>query len=254
MEGTAESSAHTQTQTNQYLIPGAIVLAGMMIGIGIYFSGRVSMQNLAGPTSNAAPLQAPPPTTNIAAVREITNADHIKGNPNAPVVIVEYSDYECPFCKRFHGTMNNIMQKYGKTGEVAWVYRHFPLDQLHPKNARKVASAAECVAEQGGNDAFWKFTDGFMAVTPSNDRTDLTTVLPQLYKEVEVNQTKVEKCIASGKYDQHVQDDIDNAFVTGGRGTPWSIVIAKNGKLYPINGAQSQQTVEQLIQIAQKGE
>ncbi len=239
-------------RSGNYLIPGAIVLAGLLIGAGIYFSGGVQVQTFTPVTPSSKALSAPPAQTNIAAVRAITEEDHIKGNPNAPVVIVEYSDYECPFCKRFHVTMNNIMQKYGKTGEVAWVYRHFPLDQLHPRNARIVAAASECVNELAGNDGFWQFTDGYMAVTPSNDRTDLKTVLPQLYREIGVDQGAVEECIASGRYDQHVQDDVDNAFLTGGRGTPWSILVTKSGKTYPINGAQSQQTVEQLIGIAQK--
>lgn len=90
----------------------------------------------------------------------VTSEDHIKGNMNAQVTIVEYSDYDCPFCTRFHTTMNAISKKYGD--DLAWVYRHFPLEQLHP-NAKAVAVASECVAKLGGNEAFWTFTDGYLS-------------------------------------------------------------------------------------------
>lgn len=90
----------------------------------------------------------------------INESDHIKGNRDAKVVIVEYSDFDCPFCTRFHNTMNSIVKKYPPT-EVAWVYRHFPLAQLHP-DAETVSVAAECVAKLEGNEAFWKFADAYL--------------------------------------------------------------------------------------------
>jgi len=238
--------------TNQYLIPGSIVLAGLFIAAGLYFSGGTNVQNNDVAVKQPANQPTVPAAGNTNAVREVTKEDHIKGDINAPVKIVEYSDYECPFCKRFHFTMNEIMDEYIDSGEVAWVYRHFPLDQLHPKNARKVAAAAECAAEQGGNDMFWKFTDRFMELTPSNDRTDLATVLPQIYGELGLNRNKIESCVKSGKYDAHIQEDVDNAIATGGRGTPWSVVIAANGKTFPLSGAQPKQAVIQLINIAKQ--
>lgn len=97
--------------------------------------------------------------------------DHVLGNPNADVLIIEYSDTECPFCKQFHETMHQVMDQYGKDGKVAWVYRHSPIDQLHPK-ARKEAEALECANEQGGNDAFWKYADKLFEITPSNNGLD----------------------------------------------------------------------------------
>jgi len=245
------------SEKNNYLIPLSIIIAGGLIASGLYFGAGKTVDNsgkLSNNSGNTENNRQAKPTNQVAdetsKVIPVSEDDHIKGNPNAKVFVVEYSDYECPFCKRFHNSMNSIINKYGKTGEVAWVFRHFPLDQLHPKNSRKVAVASECVAEIGGNDAFWKFTDGFMKVTPANDRTDLDTVLPQLYKEVGVDAGKVEDCIASGKYVQHVQSEIDNAVATGGRGTPWSVVIGADGKTYPLNGAQPQSTVEQIIKIA----
>lgn len=91
-------------------------------------------------------------------ISPVSAADHIRGDINAPVKIIQYSDIDCPFCKRFHGTMQEVMDSYGKDGKVAWVMRHFPLTQLHPDAFNK-AEASECVAELGGNDKFWKFVD-----------------------------------------------------------------------------------------------
>jgi len=186
-------------------------------------------------------------------MRPVTTGDHIKGSLDAKVKIVEYSDFECPFCKSFHGTMNEIMAELGDSGDVAWVYRHFPLDQLHPRNARKAAVASECVNELGGNDAFWTFTDGYFEVSPANDQTNFDEVVPALVDKAGVDQKKFDACVASGKYDQHVQDDVSNGIATSGReGTPWSIVVAPNGTTFPLNGAQPIDAVKQLIEIAKK--
>lgn len=90
-------------------------------------------------------------------VPPISEKDHIRGNRDAEVVIIEYSDFQCPFCQRFHGTMNEVIKGY-KPEQVAWIYRHFPLDTIHP-NARPLAEASECATELGGPDKFWKFAD-----------------------------------------------------------------------------------------------
>lgn len=91
------------------------------------------------------------------AVNEITDADHIRGDRDAAVTVVEYSDFGCPFCGRFHSTMKQVMNNYDDN-EVAWVYRHFPIPQLHPQ-APRIARASECAADIGGEEAFWSFAD-----------------------------------------------------------------------------------------------
>jgi len=173
--------------------------------------------------------------------------DHIRGNPDAAVTIVEYSDFECPFCKRFHATMKQVVDE--SKGQVRWVYRHFPLDEIHSK-ARREAAASECAAEVGGNDAFWKFADRFFELTPSNNNTDLESVLPRIAREIGLDSAKFASCVASGKHDRRVEEDRQNAAATGGTGTPWSIVLAKNGKSYPLSGAQPYASVKQLVDLA----
>lgn len=175
--------------------------------------------------------------------------DHVRGNPQAEVTLIEYSDFECPFCKRFHSTLDKVVKE--SNGEVKWVYRHFPIDQLHSK-ARKEAAASECAAEFGGNAAFWKFADRFYELTPSNNGTDLETVLPKIARDIGLDPARFASCVASGKYDRRVEDDYQNAVASGGRGTPWSIVVSKNGKTYPLSGAQPYTTVRQLIDLARR--
>lgn len=189
--------------------------------------------------------------TRAAAIRPVAKArDHIRGNLEAPVTLIEYSDFECPFCKRFHVTVKKLVEE--SAGQVKWVYRHFPLEELHPGKARREALASECAAELGGNEAFWKFADRFYELTPSNNRTDLDTVLPRIAREIGLDEAKFASCLASGRYDRRVQEDFENAAATGGRGTPWSIIVSKRGKTYALSGAQPYAAVKELVERARR--
>ena len=242
-----ENISQTMPSKNNLAVPIAIVIAGALIASAVYLGQKGDARGITAPTNalqGEAELSA-----SLENVAPVTSEDHILGNPDALIKIIEYSDMECPFCKRFHSTMRQIIDEYGKDGKVAWVYRQFPLDSLHSK-ARTEAVAGECANELGGNDAFWKYTDRFFELTPSNNQTDITTVLPQIALEIGLDETKFNSCLASKKYDKHIQDNIDNAAATGGNGTPWSIVITESGKKYPLSGAQPYETVKQLIELA----
>ena len=240
----------TQTVTVQTLfVPIAIVIAGGLIAGSLYMS-RNSASVPVAVTNQAQPSAQAEPTGSLDAMRAASADDHVRGNPDAPIKIVEYSDTECPFCKRFHETMKQVVDEYGDTGKVAWVYRHFPLDQLHSK-ARKEAEALECAGAQGGNDAFWKYTDRLYEVTQSNNRLD-PTELPKIAEFVGLDLKTFNDCLASGTYAEHVANDLENAVATGGRGTPWSIFVAPDGTKLPINGAQPYEAVKQLIETALK--
>lgn len=242
-----ENSTNSETK-NSLAIPTAIVIAGALIAGALYLSGgRGNTTGIVSPTEiKREETQRSVSLNNMAP---ITSEDHILGNPNAPVKIVEYSDMECPFCKRFHPTMQQIIREYGMKGQAAWIYRHFPLDSIHSK-ARAEAIAAECAGELGGNAAFWRYVDRFFELTPSNDQTDIKTVFPQIAREIGLDVNRFNSCLSSGTYDKHIQDDLDNATATGGNGTPWSIVVAKNGKKFPLSGAQPYEAVKQLIELA----
>lgn len=188
------------------------------------------------------------------AVKPVTSEDHILGDPNAPVKLIEFSDFECPFCKQFHKTLARVMDHYGKSGEVAWVYRHFPIDQIHPKS-RKEAQAAECANELGGNKAFWAYADKIFATTPSNNRLDLT-LLPKFAVEIGLDRAKFETCLSGdrrgGKYAAHIEADFQDASTAGGTGTPYTVIVARDGRTFPINGAQPYGVVKSVIDLALK--
>lgn len=227
-------------------IPIAIIIAGGIVAGAVFFGLKdtpASTPVAQAPNTQGTGQDAGKALLNI---QPVSADDHVRGSLDAPIKIVEYSDTECPFCKRFHGTMQQVMDEYGDTGKVAWVYRHFPLDQLHTK-ARKEAEALECAGAQGGDDTFWKYADRLFEITPSNDRLD-PTELPKIAEYIGIDVSKFNECLSSGTYAGHVASDLENAIATGGSGTPWSILVAPNGVKLPINGAQPYEAVKQLIE------
>ncbi len=217
-----------QSPSNKHLIPLAIIAAGGLIASAIYFGGdsAVSPANVASDTNN--------PDINQIEIAPVTAADHILGNRNVPLVVIEYSDTECPFCKIFHSTMHQVVNTYD--GRVAWVYRHFPIAQLHSK-ASKEAEATECAAELGGNQAFWNYTDKLFETTNSNNSLD-PSELPKIARVVGLDETAFNTCLSSGKYAELVKKSVEEAVKAGARGTPHSIIIARDGRKVIINGAE----------------
>lgn len=196
-------------------IPIAIVIAGLLIAGALFFTRETNPSLAGGEETETASI----------TLREVSGDDHILGNPRAKMVIVEYSDTECPYCKRYHQTMHQVIDTYGRDGTVAWAYRHFPIEQLH-KKAQKEAEATECAAEQGGNDAFWKFIDRVYEVTPSNDGLN-PAELPKIAGELGLDVQQFNNCVSNGKYTSKVAADYDDAVKALGRGTPHSVLIAR---------------------------
>jgi protein-disulfide isomerase len=171
------------------------------------------------------------------SVRRVSaSRDHIYGNPNAPVSLIEYSDFECPFCKRFHSTAKEIVDAY--QGKVNWVYRHFPL-AMHNPGAQKEAEASECANQLGGNDAFWKYTNAIYARTQSNGNGFPLTQLVPLGKEFGLDEKQLKECLDSGKYAPRVQEDFDEGTQIGITGTPANILLRNDtGEVILKVGAQ----------------
>lgn len=233
-----ESSQNkTSTLFNKLAIPGAIVIAGAMIAGALYFSG--AGKKIVGNTDTQA-------STDIK-MRAVSSDEHILGNPDAQIVIVEYSDTECPFCKQFHTTMHKIVEEYGPSGKVAWVYRHFPIDQLHSR-ARKEAEATECAWEQGGNTKFWEFTNEVYDLTTSNNTLD-PAKLPIIAAKIGLDVKAFNACLSSGKFAQKVEKDYQDAIASGGRGTPHSIIINNKDKSKTaVLGAQPYESLRATIE------
>ena len=208
-----------------HAVPIAIVMAGILIAGAVYFS------NKGNPTAN--PNQNPENTdigqnasvkTAEIAINPVSQKDYIRGNPDAKVVIVEYSDTECPFCKQFHGTMKNLTGKLAKDGTIAWVYRHFPIVKLHPK-APKEAEALLCAGKIAGNSGFWDYADRLYAITPSNNGLD-PAQLPAIAKDVGLDETAFNACLSSGEMAPTVDLDYQDGIRAGGTGTPFSVFVA----------------------------
>ncbi len=187
---------------------------------------------------------APQPSGDIR-LAAVTDEDWIKGKKNAKVSVVEYSDTECPGCKRFHPTMQRVIQEY--PNDVNWIYRHFPLASIHSK-APKEAEATECAGALAGNDGFWKYIDRLFEITPSNNDLDLAQ-LPQIAEDVGINRKKFEACLNSGTYAKKVQDQANDAVTAGGQGTPYSVVVVGDKKI-PVSGAVPFEQLKTIIDSA----
>jgi protein-disulfide isomerase len=221
---------------SQYVLPITIVVAGVLIAGAVFLAGKSGT--------------SPGGTTGQPTIRPVDSTDHILGNPNAPVKIVEYADLECPFCKDFHTTMHQIMDFYGQSGNVAWVYRAFPLAQIHSK-APKEAEAAECAAAQGGNAAFFKYVDEIYKITPSENNLDLSQ-LPVVAGDIGLNVDQFNQCLNSGTYSKKIADSYSEAIAAGGQGTPYILVLL-NGTLVPggnLGGAQPYDSMRAIIDTA----
>ena len=228
-----------------------IPLLMALLLVASFFLGRLTSQveylqkgaSSATPAVGAQDPQAAPPTLAVDKVKPVSDNDHIRGNKNANISLIVYSDLECPFCKSFHPTVNEILKDYGDKVKVA--YRHYPLS-FHA-NAQKEAEASECVAELGGNDAFWNFVDKLFERTTSNGTGFALDKLGPLAAEVGVNQSQFQSCLDSGKYTQKVQDHFAEGQTAGVSGTPTSFILDEDGKGEAIVGAQPKESVKAAV-------
>ncbi len=215
-------------------IPGAIILGGIIVAIAVYFS-------VARPQHSTSSGRGNP-----ALVRPVDTSDHILGSPLARVMIIEYADFDCDYCKGFSDILHQIVANEGTKGQVAWVYREFPLYELHP-NATKHAQAAECVAKVAGNDAFWKFADALFKNQPVDP-----SQYGVLAASAGVQSEAFSTCYANAAstVESRITLDRQNALDSGGIGTPYSLVIVKGKPPIVIDGAYSYDAMKIVIDQA----
>ncbi|HXZ44739.1 MAG TPA: thioredoxin domain-containing protein [archaeon] len=173
-------------------------------------------------------LQAPP----VFRADVSVDGAPFKGSATAPVTVVEFTDFHCPFCKQVQPTLDQLLTKYA--GKVKLVYRDFPIDQLHPQ-ARRAHEAARCANDQG---KFWPYHDRLYATAPKGSPEDLKTYA----QEVGLNLPAFEQCFNSRKYQAAVQQDEDAGVRAGVTGTPAFFI---NGRL--LSGAQPLESFARLI-------
>ncbi len=230
-------------------VAGILVLCtiGFFILLGIVLNGDSAKSGSNGnikvveqPSNNGAGAGNQAPTPPAGEVPAVTEDDHIKGGKNAKVTLIEYSDFECPFCVRFVPTLQQVEQEYGD--DVRIVYRHFPLS-FHPE-ATPSAEASECAAEQG---KFWEFHD----VLFENQTRLGSSFYTEVAQDLGLNMNKFNDCVSSRKYQQKVIDQQNAGAVAGVGGTPHTFVVGNDGRAIPVSGAlpfsQIKATIDSLL-------
>lgn len=178
------------------------------------------------------------PSENVEKVSVSIDDDAMLGNKNAQVTIIEFSDYECPFCARFYlNTLPQLKREYIDTGKVKLIYRDFPLS-FH-QNAQKAAEAAEAAKELGGNKAYWKMHDKIF----ENQQAISEQGLVKYAKEIGLNETKFKEILTLSKYRNEVLQDFADGQEAGVQGTPTFFI---NGK--PLAGVQPFEAFKQIIE------
>ncbi|MBT3835687.1 thioredoxin domain-containing protein [Candidatus Woesearchaeota archaeon] len=180
----------------------------------------------------AAPTpEAPAPTVDM---KSLLDDDAVKGDKNAPVTIVEWSDFGCFFCEKFYvETLGQIEEEYVKTGKVKIVYRDFPWEEAHP-GATKAAEAAECAADQG---KFWEMHD-MIFEDKIEGGVGGVTAYKQYASKLGLNTKNFNTCLDSGKYADEIEKDKKDGIIAGIKGTPGFIIGPSDGKGVLVSGAQ----------------
>lgn len=217
-----QNSEERGSAQNNLLIPASIIAAGVIIALAVLYIGggsRVAKQPPAagdsGTGRNAGPVD----------LAKIADDDPSLGNPNAPVTVVEFSDFQCPFCERLYSSVLPQLKKdYISSGKVRFVYRDFPLTQIHPM-AQKAAEAAECADDQG---KFWEYHD---ILFQRQSQLSLDN-LKRWASELKLDTGKFGTCLDSATYAAEVTKDTSDGQALGVNGTPGTFV---NGQF--ISGA-----------------
>jgi protein-disulfide isomerase len=222
-----------------------VLLSMVMKGGGLSLGSAAGSDNqVAAAAPSAAPSAAPTapePAPTPGTVKPIDANDHVLGPKNAPVVLYEWSDYQCPYCQQFYPEMQQLMNDPKYKGKIDWVFRHFPLS-FHP-NALPAANAAECASEQG---KFWEFTDAMY----TNQDQESDTFYAQEAGKLGLNMTQFNSCYAAKKYNAKIQQEETDGSAAGVTGTPGTIIVAKDGSKQLVPGAVPYDQLSQMVDTA----
>jgi len=227
-----------ETKKVEFTPAMAILAAGALVAIAILFTNYFP-----GPGASAQQVDTAPTPTVAANVPPVSAADHIVGSVTAPIALIEYSDFQCPYCSMVYPTLKRIVEE--SNGQIAWVHRNLPLESIHPQ-ARPAALAAECVADELGNDAFWSFTDAVMNNQSKMSPAYYATIAAQLG----ANEQTFASCVSTEKFGTKIDTESADAQASGGLGTPFTIV-AGNGIQVPVSGALPYAQFKAVIQAVQ---
>ncbi len=222
---------------NYNVIAAAIFLGFALVAGAILFKTSPSNSSLTNVVSTNQ-VADKPVEINVEQIRRAENP-HLYGNPEAAITIVEFSDFECPYCARLHPTLKQVVDE--SNGEIAWEYRHLPLP--NHRNAFAGAVASECVTEQLGSDGFWLFTEVLFGNIGSHSQEFFANEAQKLG----VNLSEFEACVKNPDIAKIVQDDLEIAQSSGGNGTPFNVIIYDGDKAMSVAGAQPYQEWMRII-------
>lgn len=224
-----------------------VLLAVVVIGAIVLFTGDSSRSEVTTVGNN--------PTQQVAGTTERVEVsiddDPVLGEKDAPVTIIEFSDYQCPFCRKFwQDTFPSLKREYIETGKVRFVYRDFPLN-FHP-SAIPAAEAANCAREKGGDAAYFKMHDKIFEEQNILDGGSVSSTvqfstedLKRWAKDIGYN---IDSCLNGGKYVSEIQKDLQEGSAVGVQGTPGFFI---NGQ--PLSGAQPYSVFKQMIDAELSG-
>lgn len=217
----------------KFSIPIAIVIAGLLIAGSLLLTPQGAPQ--AGSGNSGARAHAADTNFRLPSAE-----DHVRGNPNASISVIEFSDFECPFCARLHPTLIRLIKEHE---DVNWVYRHLPLTSIH-RRALAASIASECVAKLGGNDAFWSFTDTVFA----NQHALSDTLYRDTARDLGVDSGALASCMEDRAIEDEIVRDLNEARSVGGSGTPFVVVVGPDGELTSFSGALPYEQIASVIE------
>ena len=217
------------------VLVGAAYIVGIKQGAGVGGSGSESEKGINSDTSVSNVQER------FASIFSLQEHDATRGSGD--ILLIEYSDYECPFCQRFHATAQSAVDD----GLVTWVYRHLPLS-IH-QTADYGAVLAECVRTHKGPDAFWEYTDAIFETNDARSRI----LYNALAEEQGINKSAIEACSEAGSPERtRVANGLDDALFLGINGTPGGLIInTKNGEFRRLAGAIDYATLRKVIESIQ---
>ncbi|MCK4386936.1 MAG: thioredoxin domain-containing protein [Candidatus Pacebacteria bacterium] len=238
-----------EEKRNKFLIPAALIIAIILITWGV-FSSRDKSETANNFTNAANSAETTKKQEEIQI--SVKENDHILGNPDALLILISFSDFECPWCKQFHQTMKRIMAEYGKSGQVAWIFR--PLSSQNESSQEKVKGAV-CVAQLGGNAQYWEYSDKLFEVITSENSVD-TNQLSEIAVKIGLDKNDFANCLSADSTAKLIKDIFQSGIDSGilgtpqdPGGTPYTLAITKSGKVFPINGAQPYDLVKTMIDL-----
>ena len=188
------------------------------------------------------------PTNQPALPLKISSENNpIIGNPDAPITIIEFSDFQCPFCAKFHmQTLPTIMDEYINKGTVKLVFRDFPIQSIHP-NAVPASIAAECANEQGKFEQMYHMLFEKQKEWSNLETSYAITSFNQYASELQLNEEKFDSCIKNVKYIEEVQKDLNEGRTYGVTGTPGFFIGNEKIGFVELKGAQPFESFKKVI-------